>query len=556
MPTYSLKSLNLPKLYGTALAMFTRLVAGRATRALVMGSLLDNAGIPAFRKLRFEDEPVFFPLVPASNGAPGGLPAPSARPDSPSTPTPFHRAADFTHAYAQGSRTPQAVAERVIRAIAESDRGGTPLRAFIASRADDIQAQAAASAARWEQGRPLSPLDGVPVAVKDEVDMLPYPTTVGTKFLGGQPAPADSFVAQRLREAGAILVGKTNMHEIGINPDGSNVHHGRAANPYALDHDTGGSSSGSAAAVAAGLVPAAVGADGGGSIRIPAALCGVVGLKPTFGRVSERGAAPLCWSVAHLGPIAATVEDAALVYAVIAGPDPQEALTLQQPPVTIEGWNAPDLTGLRAGVYPQWFQHAAPELVDANLKMVETFKRAGMEVVEVEIPELDEMRVAHAITILSEMAASMENYPEHRGDFADSTRLSLVLGGSMSAHDYIQSQRMRARAMRIFAGVFEQVDVILTPATALPAPRVPPQALSNGWSDLGTTTEMMRFIFPANFTGNPAISFPVGYSPEGLPLGMQAIGRHWQEHILLRVAYHAEQAVARRLPGTYFDLLA
>ncbi len=359
-------------------------------------------------------------------------------------------------------------------------------------------------------------------------------------------------MAARLRAAGALLVGKTNMHEIGIATNGENVHHGRIANPYDLNRDTGGSSSGSGAAVAAGIVPLALGADGGGSIRVPASLNGVVGLKPTFGRVSEAGAAPLCWSVAHVGPLGASVEDVALAYQVIAGPDAAEALSQQQSPVTIEGWNTANLKGVRIGIYPEWFNHASSEIVALNEKMVAEFEKAGATVVKITIPELDAMRVAHAVTILSEMAACMKNYPEHWNDFAASTRLSLVIGQNVSAFDYIQSQRMRTRALEIFAKVYQAVDVILTPATALTAPLVPPQALSAGWSDLGTDTEMMRFVYPGNLTGLPAITFPVGYDSNGMPVAMQAMGRHWEENLLLRVAYNAEVRIDRKLPANYF----
>ena len=170
---------------------------------------------------------------------------------------------------------------------------------MIAVNRDDVMKQAREATQRIKAGKPLSIFDGVPVAVKDELDMVPYPTTVGTSFLGKSPAKEDATVVARMRAAGALLVGKTNMHEIGINVTGLNPHHGTTRNPYNTDHFTGGSSSGSATAVAAGLVPVAIGADGGGSIRIPASFCGVFGLKPTFGRVSEHGAAPLCWSVAH-----------------------------------------------------------------------------------------------------------------------------------------------------------------------------------------------------------------------------------------------------------------
>ena len=390
------------------------------------------------------------------------------------------------------------------------------MHAFIASQAEDIRRQAAESTERLQNGTARSILEGVPVAIKDEVDMLPYPTTVGTKFLGKQPAPADSHVAARLRAAGALLVGKTNMHEIGINPTGANVHHGRIANPHDLNYDVGGSSSGSGAAVAAGLVPVAIGADGGGSIRIPASLCGVVGLKPTFGRVSERGAAPLCWSVAHLGPLGASVEDVALVYAVIAGPDLAEPLTLQQPPVTLQGWDTPDMQGLRIGVYPEWFRHAAQELVEANEKMVAEFQKLGAELVEISIAELDAMRIAHAVTILSEMAASMENYPEHRDDFADSTRLSLVLGRVTSSHDYLQCQRMRTRAMKIFAEVFDKVDVILTPGTALPAPKVPPQAREQRLVRPGRDHRVNALCLPGQLHRQPGHQLPGRLHPGGL----------------------------------------
>ncbi len=554
MSSYDLKSLKLPKLYGKALALFAGAVSSPLIRPLLIGSLLENGGIPKLRKLKFDEEPTFFPLSIADEKAAGPAEMPQFTPAERAA-MPFRTARDYAEAYRTGLFTPQQIAERVSDAIAASDKSSPPLRAFIASQREDIARQAEESASRIKAGQPRSFLEGVPVAIKDEVDMLPYPTTVGTKFLGRKPAASDSAAAERLRAAGALLVGKTNMHEIGIDPTGENVHHGRIANPYDLNRDSGGSSNGSAAAVAAGLVPVALGADGGGSIRIPAALCGLVGLKPTFARVSERGAAPLCWSVAHLGPIGASVEDAALMYAVIAGPDPAEPLTLQQPPVCLEGWQTPDLRGVRVGVYPEWSHHASQDVIEANEKMVAEFEKAGAELVEVSIPELDAMRVAHAITILSEMAACMRNYPEHGKDFADSTRLSLVLGSEMTAHDYIQAQRMRTRALKIFERVFQDVDVILTPGTALPAPLVPPQALSNGWSDLSITTELMRFVYPGNFTGLPAISFPVGYNQDGMPVSMQAMGRHWDEALLLRVAYNAELRFTRRLPPVYFDLL-
>ena len=555
MSDYDLKSLNLPKLTGSMLNIFAAVTGSKLTRPLLIGSLLKNGGIPKLRKIKLDEEPTNFPLVIPPEHAAGPLEFPDQAPAHTRLSReqlPHNMIRDFAAAFRQGTLSPQQVAEAVIHAIAGSSQTTPPLNAFSASSAEDIRRQAQESSERLKTGQARSLLEGVPVAVKDEIDQAPYPTTVGTKFLGAQPAKKDSHVAARLRAAGAVLVGKTNMHEIGIATNGENVHHGRIANPYDLQRDTGGSSSGSGAAVAAGIVPAALGADGGGSIRVPASLNGVVGLKPTFARVSEAGAAPLCWSVAHIGPLGASVEDVALVYQVIAGPDPAEPATLQQPPVTVEGWDTPDLAGVRIGIYPEWFNHATPAVVSFNNAMVSEFEKAGAQLVKVTIPELDAMRVAHVITILSEMAACMKNYPQNWKDFAASTRLNLVLGQEMSAHDYIQAQRMRTRALKILADVFRDVDVILTTGTAMTAPIIPPQALSAGWSDLGTDVEMMRFVYPGNLTGLPAITFPVGYDTNGMPVSMQAMGRHWEEHLLLRVAYNAELRVTRKLPQIYF----
>ncbi len=553
MDTYQLKSLNLPKLTGSMLKLFAFTVQNRFSRAFLINNLLENGGIPRFQKINLSEPPTLYPLK--INNETQSISSHEFKVDRSSRKLPFKTSEDLVNGYNLKEISPELVTKKVLENIEQSDLGKSPLNTFIAIYRVDVLAQARASSLRYLQGRSLSPLDGVPVAVKDEIDMLPYPTTVGTGFLGKEPAKTDSTVVGRLRSAGAILIGKTNMHEIGINPNGSNVVHGAVRNPYHLDCDPGGSSSGSAAAVASGLVTAAIGADGGGSIRIPAALCGVVGLKPTFGRVSEFGAAPLCWSVAHLGPIAATVHDTALVYSVIAGPDPLDPNTLHQPAVTLEDWDRPDLKDIRIGIYGEWFEHATPEIVSSCLEMVESLKIAGAEVVDIIVPELDEMRVAHAVTILSEMALCMKPYQADRNKQGAAVRLSFVLGEVLTASDYLQAQRMRTRALSIFEEIYQKVDVILTPATAMTAQPIPPGGLTDGWSDLGTDTEMMRYVFPGNLAGLPAISFPVGYDSRGLPIGMQAMGRHWQENLLLRVAFNAEQVVERQTPQIYLPVI-
>ncbi len=552
MCAYELQALKLPKMSGKSLKLFTAFVENPIGRALSIKSLLKNGGIPKLRKTDIPEAPQFLPLVVPSDAEYKELQPFQSSIDSPQT---YRQTArKISNAITNGDVTVSNIAATTVANIQASDTGLQPLRAFIAINTEDVLDQAEKSQKRYLEGKPLSLLDGVPVAIKDEIDMLPYPTTVGTAFLGKQPACNDSTVVARLRAAGALLVGKANMHEIGINPNGANVNFGVVRNPYQPLNDSGGSSSGSAAAVSAGLVPIAIGADGGGSIRIPAALCGIIGLKATYGRISEYGAAPLCWSVAHLGPLAATVEDTALSYSIIAGPDEQDINTLRQPAVTLKDWNKEDLRGVNLGIYRRWFEHADSEIVDTNLVMLDQMVRMGAHVHEIEIPQLDEMRIAHAVTILAEMALCMRPYRDQRKLQGGAVRLSLVLGEELTASDYIQAQRMRARAMIIFKNLFKDVDVILTPATAKTSRPIPVNGNETGWTDLATDTEMMRFIFPGNLVGMPAISFPIGYDSAGLPIGMQAIGCHWQENLLLRVAFNAERVFSPRIPDRYFSL--
>jgi Asp-tRNA(Asn)/Glu-tRNA(Gln) amidotransferase A subunit family amidase len=346
------------------------------------------------------------------------------------------------------------------------------------------------------------------------------------------------------------------MHEIGINVTGLNPHHGTTRNPYDDSYHTGGSSSGSATAVAAGLVPVAIGADGGGSIRIPAAFCGLVGIKPTFGRVSEFGAAPLCWSVAYLGPIAASVDDCERAFALVAGSDPNDPHTLGHPPVALDGAVPGSLAGVRLGVYRPWFEHATSEVVQCCDALVRSLVERGATVREVEIPELDAMRVAHIVTITGEMAAAMlPHYGAHRRDFSLDARVNLVFAGTSTAAEYVTAQRIRTRAMAAFARAFEGLDAIITPATGQAAPRIDPAVMPDGGSDLSMSTEVMRFAFASNFTGHPAISFPAGYTDGGLPIGLQAIGRPWGERMLFRIARAAEQVVDRRAPRRWYPTL-
>ncbi|MCU0690083.1 MAG: amidase [Polyangiaceae bacterium] len=336
---------------------------------------------------------------------------------------------------------------------------------------------------------------------------------------------------------------------------GLNPHHGSARNPYDTRCFAGGSSSGSAVAVAAGFAPIAVGADGGGSVRIPAALCGLVGLKATWGRVSEHGVAPLCWSVAHIGPIAATARDAAVAYAVMAGADVEDRISMNRPPVHLDGFARTDLRGVRLGVFRPWFEDADPQVVAACEKTLTGLAGLGAEVREIEVPGLDAMRVAHLVTIVSEMAASQLPHAKNAGLYGLDTRPSLALGRAITSTDYVHAQRLRTEACARFARLLQDVDGIVTPTTACTSGPLPLDALETGESNLTLLGKIMRYAAVANFTGLPAITFPAGYDSRGMPVGLQVMGRAWEEHRLLQLAVAAETLVTRQAPRWHRRLL-
>lgn len=552
--SYDLKSLKLPRFGTRALRVIASLLENPLVGPLLVGKLKRDAGLTRLDTDRVDEPPTFSPMHGADDRAVPALSRAAAPAASPG----FHFPGvdDYTSAYRAGRTTPEQIAERFLEQHEKSERDAPGLKAFIAVDRDDVMAHAKAAGARWRAGTALGPFDGVPVAVKDELDQTGYPTTAGTKFIGTSRAEHDATGVARLRAAGALLVGKTNMHELGINVTGLNPHHGTTRNPYDDRYHTGGSSSGPATVIAAGLAPVAIGADGGGSIRMPAAMCGIVGLKATFGRVSEHGAFPLCWSLAHIGPMTASVRDCARTYELIAGPDPLDALSLGHPAVEIDDAPPADLRGVTLGVYWPWFRHATPEIVQHCESLVRALVARGATLRDVELPELDLLRVAHIVTITSEMVAAMMPYDgQHRHDFGLDARANLASARGATAAEYVKAQRVRTRAIATFQRAFTDVDAIVTPSTAVVAPLINPAAQPYGESDLSTTTEIMRFAFPSNFTGHPAISFPAGYDSSGLPVGLQAIGRPWGERMLLRIAAAAEQIVERKAPGRWYPLL-
>ncbi len=552
---YDVVPLKAPRLTGVVLKFLVGLAECDLWGRLLRTEMKKTAGIQRFRETPCEASPIVEPLpqAPGSGGSGAVDVASVAALAQGGKGFRFETVADFHQAYREGSLTPLEVAQRVSAAIAASEALPQPLRAFIARDPADLQAQAEASAARWASGVPLGPLDGVPVAIKDELDQVPYPTTVGTRFMGTAPVTTDATVVGRLRAAGALLIGKANMHEVGIGVTGLNPHHGAARNPYDPSRITGGSSSGSAVAVAAGFCPVSVGADGGGSVRTPASLCGVVGLKATWGRISEQGAAPLCWHVAHVGPLGATVADAAAAYAVMAGPDPLDSWSLKQPAVHLDRLDDRDLSGLTLGVYRPWFEDAEPGVVAACDQGVAALEAAGAQVRSIVIPELSNMRVAHLVTIASEMVASQLPFDaRHRKDYGLDVRMNFALARDFSAADYVHARRHRNRFTQAMLAQMAQVDVIVTPTNGCTAPPLRNDALPDGESDLETLDRIMRFVTLANLVGFPALSVPCGTDEQGLPVGLQLMGRPWEEALLFRLGRVVEAAATRLAPQVHW----
>ncbi len=574
-PIYNLKSINIPRTSGSALKILLFLLRTPGIQFLLLSQILRQAGLPQLRKFHVDDSPVMQPTHPTNSKINSAEAKKSInkffvymeknyesltnKKDTNSEKQSLFQpetAADFHRVYLEGKVTPVDVAMRLLDIIRSIEESAVPLLPFLAWEERELLQQAKDSTERYKRRESLGILDGVPIAIKDELDMLPFPTMVGTKFYNTHSPEEDATTVKQLRSAGALLVGKTNMHELGLGVTGLNTHYGTTRNPHHLDHYPGGSSSGSAASVAAGLCPIALGLDGGGSIRIPASLCGVVGLKTTWGRISSAGSAPLSWTLSTVGPISSTVRDTALAYSFLAGPDPRRVFTKDQPPVDLQSFDDSNLAGIRLGVFFPWFNHASVDIVQSCNKMMDSFKSLGATVKDIEIPDLDEIRIAHVVTFATEMLTSLKtNFNPFREPLGQDALVNIILAQQFKGDDYVKAQQVRARFIRNINNIFQEVDAIVTPSTAITAPPIPPGALIKGESDLSTLTELMRYSPQANLGGFPAISFPVGYDAQGLPVGMQLMGRPWEESLLLRLANASERFFARHPPMMRFSLL-
>ena len=413
------------------------------------------------------------------------------------------------------------------------------LRAFITVCADSALESARAAEADLMAGRVVGRLHGVPWAPKDLYSTRGVRTTGGSKILADSVPSEDSTVVARLARAGAILLGKLNMHEFAYGPEGLNAHYGDARNPWSADAHriTGGSSSGSGAAVAAGLAPGSLGSDTGGSIRIPASLCGITGLKPTYGRVSRAGVLPLAWSMDHVGPMTRSARDCALMLSVIAGYDPADPTTSVLPVPDYGAALTGDVKGLRVGLLRAHFTDGAASdvhaAVEASAKQLE---QAGAVVDEVNLTQVVHVATASAAIVASEALAYHAPWMRSRPqDYQTDVRERLRLGAFVNGAHYVRAQQIRTLVTREVDEALARRDVLLAPATPLVAPVLGEReaALGDGPSDVRAA--LLRCTRPFNFSGHPACAAPCGFTPGGLPIGLQIVGRPFDEATVLRV---------------------
>ena len=413
------------------------------------------------------------------------------------------------------------------------------LHSFIIVLKEQALDDARLAEAEIRRGHYKGPLHGIPFALKDLYDTAGITTTSGSKVDIDRVPTEDATTTARLKAAGGILLGKLAMHEFALGGPDFTTPFPPARNPWNLAHITGGSSSGSGAAVASGQAMAALGSCTGGSIRGPASLCGIVGLKATYGRVSRAGVVTLSWSQDHCGPMTWTVEDTAYMMQALAGYDPKDPTTSTAPVPDYSLSLREDIKGLTIGVPRHFFfaphESVNPEVVATVEKGLKVLEGLGANLQEVTIPSLEYVRAANSVIMLSEAFAYHEkNLQTRPHDFGEMVRARFRIGGLFSASDYVQSQRIRKVVNRECAEVLQKVDVLVTPTMTQPA------AAFEGYDATSNITGR-SFTAPFNLTGLPAISVPCGFTASGLPVGMQIAGKPFDEPGVIRAAYAYQQ---------------
>jgi aspartyl-tRNA(Asn)/glutamyl-tRNA(Gln) amidotransferase subunit A len=420
------------------------------------------------------------------------------------------------------------------------------LNAYVYVNPEEAQKNARKAEHEIAHGRYRGPLHGIPIALKDNILTAGIPTTAGSKILKDFVPTINASVVRRLRSAGAIMIGKTNLSEFAYGATTNNVHFGPTLNPWDTQRTPGGSSGGSAAAVAACMASASLGTDTGGSIRIPAALCGVVGLKPTFGRVSRYGVVPLAASFDHVGPIARTVADIAIILGIIAGYDSLDEASIRKPVPNYSQSLKRRLGHPCLGLPKQYyFEDLDEEVRSAVETAAQCFQRLGALLQEISIPHVAESSEPSTLAAFAEAASYHQlsgYFPVLAEEYGQDVRERLEKGAKVLAIDYLKAFEIRRQLKNDFKEAFAIVDAILVPTVPIPAPRTHEKYVEINSHREPVRSALIRLNRPQNVTGLPAITVPCGFTRAGLPIAMQIIGRPFDETTVLRLAHAYEEA--------------
>lgn len=416
------------------------------------------------------------------------------------------------------------------------------LHSFILLDHDGALARARELDTEARGGTWRGPLHGIPIAVKDNLYVQGQTTTMGSKIHRDFVPDYTATAVAKLLDAGAVIVGKTNMHEYALGVTTDNPHFGTCHNPWDPDRIPGGSSGGSAVAVATGVVPAALGSDTSGSIRIPAAMCGVAGLKPTYGRVSRHGCFPEAWTLDHIGPLAGHATDLAIMLDTISGADPHDEASLPDPPTSTTSALCGDLAGLVIGVEEDfYFADLDPGIAAAVRDGIAALEALGARIEPVRLPTLKDCRYALTITDTAETTTVHHHQLQTRSrDYGADVRLLLQCGALPSAVDYLQAQQVRRLIRRDFTAAFTAVDALVAPTLPIPTPRIGQDTTELNGQQVDVIDQLIRLVGPANLVGIPSLSIPCGLV-EGLPVGMQLLAPPKGEQVALHIAVAYEQ---------------
>ena len=418
------------------------------------------------------------------------------------------------------------------------------LNSFITLLADQARKSARQAEKDIQAGRYKGPLHGIPVALKDLYNTGGVRTTSGSRIFDTFIPAEDCTVAAKFHQAGAILLGKLNMHQFAYGPTGENPDYGHMHNPWNPDMVTGGSSGGSGSAAAAGQCTITTGSDTGGSIRIPAALCGIVGLKPTYGLVSRYGLSSLSWSLDHPGPMTRTVEDTAITMNVIAGHDPKDVASAK---VDIPDYTSAltgDVKGLRIGIVKEYFEAPLdPQVRNAVMDAISLLESMGAKIKEVSYPMFNQSQAISSTVLMAEATAYHRDLLEKDGhQLYEPVRQRLEAGLFISAAEYLRAQQARSIFDQQGRRLLDEVDLLAGPTEPVTAPEILASKVMAGEQEVGVVGALTQYTRPYNINGFPAISVPCGFSDDGMPIGLQLAGRPFDELTVLRAAHAYEQA--------------